>query len=169
MKVLQKAAGVVSAHEVYTLVTEDLARIPIQDSQLSQDELHRRFLSLSVIEYVERHSVVPPLDEILSVTSEAGRQALEVHGVGKAATHIVPRARLEELLDTLHARYQLSQAELMQIVDVAPLQLVDLYAIIESCTDRYNDEIVSEMLKEIRATLALDEYGLETPSEIAEL
>lgn len=100
MRVLTKCDGPVSAFEVYQVVAEELSRIPLKDSLLTEDQLRRKFCYLAVLEQIERHSAVPSIEQ-LDVTTE-GKNALEFHAAGATASTIVSKQNLEALLDKLN-------------------------------------------------------------------
>lgn len=100
MKVIAKADSSISAFEVYEIVAQELSRIPVSESQLTENELRRKFCSTAVLEQIRKHSVVPSI-ESLDLTLE-GRNALEQHSVSVPTSRTISREKLEELLDKLH-------------------------------------------------------------------
>lgn len=156
MKVLKAADAGVTAFEVYNVVVQELLNLPFRDSELSADELRRKCAILNVVEYLEHQLVVPDVHTIAEVRTptDHAKATVQLYGLGASANTVVSQESLSELLDTLHAKYQLSQTELMQIADLGPTQLVDLYAIIEQSGDRYGEEDFYGMLDLCKAVFS---------------
>lgn len=151
MRVVKRTESGVTAFETYATVVEELLKLPLRDGQLSTDELRRKCAYLSVLDYLEHHCVVPEVHQIpavsQAVSAETTKSVIDFHGLGASSSKTVSQQDLAGLLDVLHSTYQLSQAELMQVADLGPTHLVDLYSLIEHCGRRYSEETLSAMLQ----------------------
>lgn len=63
------------------------------------------------------------------------------------SVHQIPQERLFSLAETLYASYDLSQQEVMQIVDLRPKKQVELHCIVSDCEERLSEQDIFQILK----------------------
>ncbi|GAA6005570.1 DNA-directed RNA polymerase III subunit RPC17 [Rhodotorula paludigena] len=161
METLNERAGFLCNHEVLAVLRQqrdhraqrikDLNRArkngPRQDDFSARDEIDR----------------IQPQD-LHTVTFEA-LQYLEhaVHPTRRQTTESVTR-----LLDDLD-ELDLTKAERLQIVNLAPATAVELHICIEDITDRFDESEQERILALVKSHLSADDAALAVPSAAAKL
>lgn len=98
MRVISKADCPISTFETYQIVAEELSTLSWKNSELTENQLRRKFCYLGVMEQIEKHGAMPSIG---GLNFSEQRNALEAHRRDTTAT-VVDREQLETLLDQLH-------------------------------------------------------------------
>ncbi|KAK9171687.1 RNA polymerase Rpb4 family protein [Cryptosporidium meleagridis] len=63
------------------------------------------------------------------------------------SVHLIPQKEFFSLAEALYSKYDLSQQEVMQIIDIRPKKQVELHCIIPDCEKRFSEEDIFQILK----------------------
>ncbi|KAJ1613812.1 hypothetical protein OJ253_53 [Cryptosporidium canis] len=69
----------------------------------------------------------------------------------------VPQENFFSLAEALHTNYDLSQHEVMQIIDLLPKKQVELHCIVPNCEKRFSEQEIFQILKLVSETLVKPE------------
>ncbi|RDB18067.1 DNA-directed RNA polymerase III subunit RPC9 [Hypsizygus marmoreus] len=149
MEVLNSRAALLSNYEVFTLLRE-----------LETDHLARAKTAVRIKKEEEaaghppRH---PGSDTLFGEPSENLR-TVEVEAIQYLSADYLPTQRqtpegISQLVQDL-APYELTKAEKLQVVNLAPTMPVELYVIVEELEDRLGDRM-EEILTHVQSALAL--------------
>ncbi|KAG5717168.1 DNA-directed RNA polymerase III subunit RPC9 [Termitomyces sp. T112] len=147
MEVVNARAALLSNHEVLTLLRE-----------LESDHLARAKTALRVKKEEEAAGLPPRLsgDTVFGEASENLR-TVEVEAIQYLSADYLPTTRqspegITKLVKDL-APYELTKAEKLQVVNLAPTMPVELYVIVEELEDRLGDSM-EEILTFVESSLA---------------
>lgn len=82
------------------------------------------------------------------------------------SVHQIPQEKLFSLAEALYSGYDLSQQEVMQIVDLRPKKQVELHCIVPDCEKRFSEQDIFQILKlvsEVSAGQSEDSHPEEKP------
>ncbi|BGP16992.1 hypothetical protein JCM10213_007438 [Rhodosporidiobolus nylandii] len=150
METLNERAGFLCNHEVLTLLRQQRDQRAEQIKQLnaSKKGKERNGSEFSARDEIER---IQPQD-LHTVTFEALRYLEDsVQPMRRQTTESVSK-----LLDELE-ELDLTKAERLQLVNLAPASIVELHVCIEEITDRFSDEQQEQLLATIRSHLSSEE------------
>lgn len=151
---LEKSLGAVTAHEAYTILALYLSRLP---SRPDVNEMRQKVIWKGYMECLEsQHACLPRIDKDIPLTKRQ-RSQLQILGLGADDGTRMSAGRLNSLVENLYNDYQLHEGELLQIIDLKVEELVDLYAVIENCADRFDEEIVSGLASKLKGYFSIQE------------
>ncbi|KAF5338441.1 hypothetical protein D9758_012218 [Tetrapyrgos nigripes] len=159
MEVLNPSSALLSNYEVLTLLRE-----------LESDHINRTRIALRVKKEEEAaggtSSIVPGAKHPAMVeTSENLRtiQAIQYLSAPHQPTSMQTPESITKLTKAL-AKYDLTKAEKLQIINLAPTQPVELYVIIEELEDRLG-ESMNEILTLVGSSLSESPLASQTPPD----
>ncbi|KZT64167.1 hypothetical protein DAEQUDRAFT_815165 [Daedalea quercina L-15889] len=147
MEVLDKRSALLSNFEVLTLLRE-----------LESDHLARTKTALRIKkeeEAVGNHSarILPPSDEICENLRTIEVEAIQHLSADYQPTALQTEAGIVRLTKSL-AAYDLTKAEKLQVVNLAPTEAVELYVIVEELEDRFGTQM-DDILETVRSSLSV--------------
>lgn len=63
------------------------------------------------------------------------------------SVHLIPQKEFFSLAEALYSKYDLSQQEVMQIIDIRPKKQVELHCIIPECEKRFSEQEIFQILR----------------------
>ncbi|GBE85097.1 HRDC-like protein [Sparassis latifolia] len=145
MEVLNQRAALLSNYEVLTLLRE-----------LESDHLARTKTALRIKKEEEAAGNLAtktqaPVEEICENLRTIEVEAIQYLSADYQPTSSQTDAGIVQLTRAL-STYELTKAEKLQIVNLAPTEPVELYVIVEELEDRFEDKM-EEMLGKVRSSL----------------
>lgn len=146
MEILNSRAALLSNYEVYNLLRE-----------LESDHLARSKTALRIKKEEEAAGNSAIKSQLLSEDVCENLRTIEVEAIQYLSADYQPTALQSEagITQLTHslAAYELTKAEKLQIVNLAPTEPVELYVVVEELEDRFGEKM-DEILNVVRSSLS---------------